>query len=165
MNPTVFCTDNAIAKIDQIKRTRHGLPWSCDDYERLQLCVEDGLTLEGMCNYLQRPAAGVIAKMRDKYLTYCNGYYYWKNANQSETPTQPETKLENTMTQPLQTLTLIFGNDIKKCSPEDLISVITKCQNELTSLTNIPRNKWTEKRSDELRAAITAAVDELNTRA
>ncbi len=165
MSLAVFCTDNTIAKIDQIKRTRHGLPWSCEDYDKLQVCVEDGFTLEAMCNYLQRPAAGVIAKMRDKYLTSCNGYYFWKNVNQPETPTQPETKLENTMTQPLQTLTLIFGNDIKKCSELDLISVIQKCKTEIDSYDNIPSNKWVANRKNALHDAINAAVEELNTRA
>jgi len=68
-------------------------------------------------------------------------------------------------TTPLQNLTLLFGNDIKECSEADLISVIVKCQNEITSFNSIPRNKWTEKRATELKTAIDAATAELDTRA
>lgn len=160
----VFCSDADIARIDYVKRARHGMPWSCEDYDKLQISVEDGFTLEAICNYLQRPAAGVIAKMRDKYITYdiLGSVYHWKNLNQS---TQPETKLENDMTQPLNTITFLFGTDIKECTTDKLIKAIQTCQNEITSFNNIPRNKWTEKRTVELNAAIDAAVAELDTRA
>lgn len=163
MDAALFCTDYDIARIDQVKRARHGMPWSCEDYDKLQLCVEDALTLEQMCNALQRPAAGVIAKMVGKYLKRdtVRGLCCWINRNQPET----ETKLENTMTQPLQTLTLIFGNDITKCSELDLISVIQKCKTEIDSYNNIPSNKWVANRKNALHDAINAAVEELNTRA
>lgn len=145
----------------------HGLTWLTTGKNALAEDFRALHNLRSLCIKYGRTPDSIVAKLRDmnllKYNVEDSTYRY--NTLEQQAPTQPEIKLENDMTQPLQTLTLIFGNDIKKCSPEDLISVITKCQNELTSLTNIPRNKWTDKRGDELKAAIAAAVDELNTRA
>jgi len=145
----------------------HGLTWLTAGKNALAEDFRALHNLRILCIKYGRTPDAIVAKLRDmnllRYSIEDSTYRY--NTPEQQTPTQPEIKLEHTMTQPLQTLTLIFGNDIKECSPEKLITAITKCQTELASLNNIPRNKWTDKRGEELKAAIAAAVDELNTRA
>lgn len=164
-----FVNDVDIEHIDSIKRARHGLPWTPTEYAKLNELFERGESLYAVCELMQRPAAGVIAKLKGMNLITHNyattGYDYSVLA-----PTIKPTTLtqENDMTNksaPLNTITYLFGNDIKACSEADLISAISKCQNEITSFNNIPRNNWTAKRAVELNAAIDAAVAELDTRA
>lgn len=145
----------------------HGTTWVTaakaelvDDFRKLYnlraLCVRHGRTPDS-----------IVAKLRDlSLLTYsAEDSTYRYNTLEKQTPTKPETKLENDMTQPLQNLTLIFGSDIKTMTEAQLITNITRCTAEINSFNAIPRNKWTEKRTAELNAAIDAAVSELNTRA
>lgn len=164
-----FVDDVQIQHIDAIKRERHGLPWEKDEYQTLDDLFKLGESLTTICRVMQRPAAGVLAKLKAQGLITHNyattGYDYAVTASIKKPTTSTQENDMNTTSTPLHTLTLLFGKDIKECSEDTLISVITKCQNEITSFSNIPRNKWTEKRSMELKAAIDAAVAELDTRA
>lgn len=142
----------------------HGRVWSTDMMQVLHSDFMKGYGLRTLCQEHGRTPDSIIAKLRTLNLIRydpCNSVYYYDTT----TDTQPETKLENTMTQPLQNLTLIFGSDIKTMTEAQLITNITRCTAEINSFSVIPRNKWTEKRTAELNAAIDAAVAELDTRA
>jgi hypothetical protein len=146
----------------------HGMTWTsamktdlardfCKLYNLRALCLRHGRTPDS-----------IIAKLRDLSLLTFNiedSSYYYNIPVKQQPDNQPETQLENDMTQPLQNLTLIFGSDIKTMTEPQLITNITRCTAEINSFSVIPRNKWTEKRAAELQAAIDAAVAELNTRA
>ncbi len=149
-------------------RANHGARWDNEQLHELRrLWVGTTLTFPEICDTMGRSYDSILQRLCSLKLLRYNAldYSYYHAPRAPLINLETETKLENDMTQPLQNLTLIFGEDIKACTPEKLIASITKCQSELASLNNIPRNKWTDKRGEELKAAIAAAVDELNTRA
>lgn len=150
----------------------HGQIWTTPMKTELARDFYKMHDLHALCTRFGRTPDSIVAKLRDlnllRYSVENSTYLYnipMTNKPDNQPDNQPETKLENDMTQPLNNITFLFGNDIKKCSESDLISVINKCQNEITSFSVIPRNKWTDKRTAELHDAITAAIAELDTRA
>lgn len=55
--------DTSYEHRDTVRRARHGMPWTEGELQKLRGLFHSGLTLEGMCIALERPAAGVIAKL------------------------------------------------------------------------------------------------------
>jgi hypothetical protein len=162
------CSDLQVLSRELPSQPRnHGVIWSqhlknelADDFRALH-------NLRSLCIKYGRTPDSIVAKLRDMNLLeyYAEDGAYRYKTLEKQTPTQPETKLEKDMTQPLQTLTLLFGTDIKECTPDKLIKVIQQCQAEFATHNALPINAYSTKRMDELKAAIAAAVDELNTRA
>lgn len=146
----------------------HGTTWTTAMKTDLARDFCKLYNLRALCIRYGRTPDSIVAKLRDlNLLTYSveDSTYRYNIPVKQQPDNQPETQLENDMTQPLQNLTLIFGSDIKTMTEPQLIAAITKCTNEVNSFNTIPRNKWTDKRTAELQAAIEAAVAELNTRA
>lgn len=56
--------DASFASRDYKRRARHGMFWSESELEKLCALSAQGLSLESMCLVLQRPADGVINKLR-----------------------------------------------------------------------------------------------------
>ena len=165
----IFCTYVQLRELTKelpSEPVNHGTIWTTAMKAALVEDFRSLYNLRTMCLRHGRTPDSIVAKLRDfSLLTYnVEDSTYRYNTLEKQTPTQPETKLENDMTQPLQNLTLIFGSDIKTMTETQLITSITKCTAEINSFNAIPRNKWTEKRTEELKAAIDAAVAELDTR-
>jgi hypothetical protein len=167
----LFCSYSnlqQVAKQLPDRPANHGLIWTADLLNGLRDDYIKGCMLHELCVKYGRTADSIIGKLSTmKLITYdqITGAYMRNvliEPNQTSQPKKEETMSKNTT--PLQNLTLLFGNDIKECSEADLLSIIVKCQNEINSFASIPRNKWTEKRAVELKAAIDAAVAELDTR-
>ena len=148
-------------------RKNHGARWDAPQLLLLRRLWKSGMKFHDICEEMGRSYDSILQRLHGmKLVQYdaINYRYTYEVPDGIEESTQPETKLENDMTQPLQNLTLIFGSDIKSMTEPQLITAITKCTAEINSFNVIPRNKWTEKRTDELKAAIDAAVAELDTR-
>lgn len=170
----LYCSSAArqkVAKTLPATPENHGRVWTPQLLTELRNDYIKGCMLHELCTKYGRTVDSVVAKLSTmELITFdpITGDYMRSDHIQLIEPEQsPRPKKEEAMsnnTTPLQHLTLIFGNDIKKCSEADLINVIIKCQNEINSFANIPRNKWTGKRELDLRTAIDAAVTELNTR-
>lgn len=170
----LYCTSAArqqVAKSLPATPENHGRTWTVQLLTELRNDYIKGCMLHELCVKYGRTVDSVVAKLSTmELITFdpITGSYMRSDHVQLIEPKQsPQPKKAEPMTNnttPLQNLTLLFGNDIKKCSESDLLNVIVKCQNEINSFANIPRNKWTEKRAVELKAAIEAAVTELDTR-
>lgn len=170
----LYCTSAArqqVAKTLPETPENHGRVWTVQLLAELRENYMNGCMLHELCTKHGRTVDSIVAKLSTMELIKFDpitGNYFRSDDLQPHDPTKfPQPKKAEPMTNnttPLQNLTLLFGNDIKKCSEPDLLNVIVKCQNEINSFANIPRNKWTEKRAVELKAAIEAAVTELDTR-
>ena len=175
----LFCSPTAMKNVaKQIPDTpeNHGRIWTVLAMQQLRDDYINGCLLHELCVKQGRTVDSVIAKLSAQQLIEydpCTGNYYRsstipivepKNETPQAKPNEKEETIMSNETTPIQNLTLIFGKDIKSCSEANLINVITKCQDEIRSFNTIPRNKWTEKRAVELKAAIDAAVAELDTR-
>ena len=151
-----------------IEPANHGKIWTTSMKTELARDFYKMHDLHALCTRHGRTPDSIIAKLRDLNLLRHNvedNTYLYNIPMTNKPDNQPETQLENDMTQPLQNLTLIFGQDIKTMTEPQLITAITKCTAEINSFSVIPRNKWTDKRTAELQDAISAAIAELDTRA
>jgi hypothetical protein len=60
--------DTSFASRDSRRRARHGMIWTDDELNTLRQFVTKGLSLESICVELQRPADGVINKLRQTHM-------------------------------------------------------------------------------------------------
>lgn len=146
----------------------HGMVWTTTMKADLARDFCKLYNLRALCIRYGRTPDSIVAKLRDLNLLAYNvedSTYRYNIPVKQQSDNQPETKLENDMTQPLNTITFLFGTDIKECTTDKLIKAIQTCQSEIATHKALPLNKFSDKRVEECKAAIDAAVAELNTRA
>lgn len=166
----MFTTTSEIEAIDVRRRGRHGKIWEHSEYKEMLELFHKGHSLRLICDKLERPAAGVMSKLKTLgEVSHDNttGVYHYTNAQPKIKPTTLDSTQEKTMSnnQPINTITYLFGNDIKACEVSDLIKAIQKCQSEIATHAALPSNAYSAKRIEELNNAVNVAVNELNTRA
>lgn len=148
----------------------HGVIWSQKLKNELAEDFRSLHNLRILCIKYGRTPDSIVAKLRDMSLLeyYAEDSSYRYNTLEKQTPTnQVNSTQEKTMSnnQPINTITYLFGNNIKECEVNDLIKAIQKCQSEIATHNALPMNAYSTKRMEELSNAIKVAVDELNTRA
>ena len=94
---------------DKVKRANHGKLWTTEERHWLKSLYDKDHTLEMMCEVLERPAEGILAKLSAMWLIrydqLMNAYY------RVATPTEvkPEIKEEIMSTKTIENITLIKG--------------------------------------------------------
>ena len=121
------------ALTDNVKRARHGLPWTLGEYTELAKLFVAGHDLKCISEALQRPADGVISKLQSgRYICYDppNKRYYVNN------PTQPETtKKESTMSKQLiESKVFVNGIDATGMADAEIFRLIAKTEDEIAKL-------------------------------
>ena len=121
------------ALTDNVKRARHGLPWTLGEYTELARLFVAGHDLKYISEALQRPAEGVISKLqRGRYICYdyADGCYRVSN------PTQPTTiKKESTMSKQLiESKVFVNGIDATDMADAEIFRLIAKTEDEIAKL-------------------------------
>ena len=125
--------DTSFALTDNVKRARHGLPWTPDEHATLERLFVAGHDLKYISEALQRPAEGVISKLqrgRYTWYDYTNGCYRVNN------PTQPATiKKESTMSKQLiESKVFVNGIDATDMADAEIFRLIAKTEDEIAKL-------------------------------
>ena len=128
--------DTSFARTDNVKRARHGLPWTLDEYASLERLFVAGYDLKRISETLMRPADGVISKLeRCEYIRYdpTNSCYRVTN------PTQPvTTKKEPTMSKQLiESKVFVNGIDATDMADDEIFRLIAKTEDEIAKLRTI----------------------------
>ena len=121
------------ALTDNVKRARHGLPWTLGEYTELAKLFVAGHDLKYISEALQRPADGVISKLeRCGYIRYdlTNSCYRITN------PVQPATaKKEPTMSKQLiESKVFVNGIDATDMADAEIFRLIAKTEDEIAKL-------------------------------
>ena len=121
------------ALTDNVKRARHGLPWTLDEYTELAKLFVAGHDLKYISEALQRPAEGVISKLQHRgFIRYnpANNRYHVTN------PTQPATaKKEPTMSKQLiESKVFVNGIDATGMADAEIFRLIAKTEDEIAKL-------------------------------
>ena len=125
--------NTSFARTDNVKRARHGLPWTPDEHATLERLFVAGHDLKYISEALQRPAEGVISKLqrgRYTWYDYTNGCYRVNN------PTQPATiKKESTMSKQLiESKVFVNGIDATGMADAEIFRLIAKTEDEIAKL-------------------------------
>lgn len=126
---------------------RSGLPWTSEERGHMCKMFMEGRNLRFMCEALQRPAAGTLAKLVSIGLldvetdrSYRRTYTYRVVPGPTEQPNpQPPTEeSEQPMSQKIiEVRTFILGADAQNMTDGQIIAQIEKLQASLTRLTSI----------------------------
>lgn len=151
--------DTSFADTDTVRRERHGLHWDQTDYAQLKILFQQGSDLKTMCEALQRPADGVIAKLVSRgYIVFdafdcC--YYYYVSGGKAVSDDYHESKF-TPMKEPVMSKNLIEskvfvnGTDATNMSDAEIFRLIAKTEGEIAKLKDI------KTPSTKLQAAIDA---------
>ena len=137
--------DTSYEHRDTVRRARHGMPWTEGELQKLRGLFHSGLTLEGMCIALERPAAGVISKLASMDLIdfdskQCKYLYDPCTRPVSSVPVSPKPALkkEPAMTaKNIETQTLIRGVDASTLSDAQIFSRIAELEGDIAKLSAI----------------------------
>lgn len=155
--------DSSFEGRDKVTRKRHGLPWLTAELSSLRELYQEGKSLQEMCEMLERPATGTLAKLvgvgclrremdtrsyRSTY--YCRMPLAEDTAAVNEAINQTETtEKEPTMTAKLiENKVYINGTDATDLSDKEIFVLIAKTEAE------IDRMKAIKTPSKKLAAAI-----------
>jgi hypothetical protein len=155
--------DSSFEGRDKVTRKRHGLPWLTAELSSLRELYQEGKSLQEMCEMLERPATGTLAKLvgvgclrremdtrsyRSTY--YCRMPLAEDTADVNEAINQTETtEKEPTMTAKLiENKVYINGTDATDLSDKEIFVLIAKTEAE------IDRMKAIKTPSKKLAAAI-----------
>ncbi len=125
--------DTSFLRLDKEQRARHGQLWHAEELDKLWELFFQGLNLQQTCEKMQRPAAGVLAKLAQLrilcYDTRTNSYSVTDRALRKLSPSQPTETKEHTMSNPNHPIviteqTLVNGLDIKLMSNSELYGLI-----------------------------------------
>ena len=135
--------NTSFALTDNVKRARHGLPWTPDEYAELTKLFVARHDLEYISEALLRPADGVISKLqRGGYICYdyTDGCYRVSTPAQPATTqpatTQPATtKKELTMSKQLiESKVFVNGIDATGMADAEIFRLIAKTEDEIAKL-------------------------------
>ena len=153
--------DTTFLTTDTARRARHGKPWSTDEIENMENLFKRGHSLAGLCELLQRPAAGVVPKLEQRGLIQYSGddsFYFNCVAEKDVKPqTQPEPIMANAPT--IETKTFIAGVDASTMSDEQIFKKIAMLESTMDSWATL-KNRPTKltKKLAEIEADIAALV-------
>lgn len=154
--------DDSFARRDHTMRARHGKPWTPLDYQGLHDLFMAGHSLQELCEALQRPADGVIAKLESRgYIRYCpisGSRFYLKTPGAQSTTQELPAGKEEPMNKTIETKVLINGKDSVDVSDRQIFAEIARLEQEIAKLQSI------KAKSVKLAAAIAemqADIDKL----
>ena len=140
---------------DKVKRDNHGKLWTVEERHKLKSLYDTDHTLQMMCEILQRPAEGILAKLSAmrliRYDQLMNTYY------RAATPTEvkPEIKEEIMSTKTIENITFIKGNKAETLTDNEIFSEIAKLEAQKAALNYI------ENKPKKLEAAIVKLQDDI----
>lgn len=129
--------DDSFTRTDTKKRARYGKIWTPDDYARLHELFEGGVSLEAMCDELQRPANGILTKLDlEGYIKRdpLTGAYHVLLSRPQETANTEKTM---STTKTIETKTLINGKDASEMSDRQIFTEIARLEQEILKLSSI----------------------------
>lgn len=137
---------------------RFGKTWTVEEVEHLNKLFSQGLGLSNICKLLQRPAAGVLAKLENLVDRDDSGGYWYRydNTVKPTETTKEQTMSTNTTSPVVKTQTLIAGQDAANLSDGEIFRLIAKIEGEITSLSSI------KAKSNKLAAAIKAKEKDIS---
>lgn len=148
---------------DCVRRKRHGLPWTKEDYTLLDDCVGQGRWLSDMCHLLQRSAAGIVPKLRSRgYLDSENFLRYppVSKPNNESTNTMNPDSVNNRTTPTIENRTLIQGKDASTMDDAEIFQLIAKLEGKIDSLKQIKaQSKKLAAHIEELQADVNKLVE------
>lgn len=139
--------DSSFEGRDNVTRKRRGLPWLPIELSSLRELYQKGRSLQEMCERLERPAAGTLAKLvavgclrrETDYRSYRSTYYYQMplaedtaavneaiNQTTEEEPTMTAKLIENKV--------YINGTDATDLSDKEIFVLIAKTEAEIDKL-------------------------------
>ena len=141
--------DSSFEGRDNVTRKRHGLPWLAAELSSLRELYQEGRSLQEMCEMLERPATGTLAKLvgvgcltretdtrnyRSTY--YCRMPLAEDTAAVNETINQTETpQKEPAMTAKLiENKVYINGTDATGLSDKEIFVLIAKTEAEIDKM-------------------------------
>lgn len=133
--------DTSFVGVDKERRARHGMPWTSYEYDRLKDLFQKGSSLKTMCEAMQRPAEGVLAKLiscghivpdTDHY----NRYNYAPASKVAFDDCHESTPVkEVTMTKNLiESKVFVNGTDATDMSDAEIFRLIAKTEDEISKL-------------------------------
>ena len=140
---------------DKVKRANHGKLWTVEERVKLKSLYDTDHTLEMMCEVLERPAEGILAKLSAmrliRYDQLMNAYY------RAATPTEvkPEIKEEIMSTKTIENITFIKGKNAEMLTDNEIFSEIAKLEAQKAALNKI------ENKPKKLEAAIVKLQDDI----
>ena len=107
---------------ENFHRKRHGMPWEASEFSMLKACFARGDSLQMICACMERPPAGVLAKLVQlgciSYDT-SSGLYYIRGASAPKSVSKSQPKKENIMAKAVTIETKTFINDIDAATLTD----------------------------------------------
>lgn len=160
--------DTAFARNDTERRARHGMPWTESEYESLRNLFLAGTNLEGICKIMQRPADGVLAKLRTRGFIsysaadYCD-YYRVTPTGKAATTEQKETTMNRDNL--IESKIFINGADATGMSDMEIFRLIAKTEGEIAKLSEIKvQSKKLTATIDKLKAEVAALAEYVDNR-
>lgn len=133
--------DTSFAGVDKERRARHGMPWTSHDYDRLRDLFQKGSSLKTMCEAMQRPAEGVLAKLIScgHLVSDTWGYHHYNYAPANKVVFddchEPAPMKEVTMTKNLiESKVFVNGTDATNMSDAEIFRLIAKTEDEIGNL-------------------------------
>lgn len=153
---------------DVKRRARHGQVWSSQELRQLEDLYHSNAPLREMCETLERPADGVMIKLRYIGLVSESGGVNICRVTANDSKTQmPQDTPRKAMTSSIQEqtmserktieqVTLIQGQDATTLSDEQIFSLIAKTEAKIASLQSI------KAKSTKIQGAIDALQKDVN---
>jgi hypothetical protein len=163
---------------DETKLLRYGLPWSSSEFETLELLWgTKGYALDAISTKMQRPIAGILAKLRDlgfvvrDTVDCCHYCFYDTSTNccvknlslaapKTTQPTQETTIMAN-----IEIKTFIDNQDASRLSDDEIFSKIAALELQINQLSAISRKpKKLDEKIQKLQQDIEALVEYVDNR-
>ena len=141
--------DSSFEGRDNVTRKRHGLPWLSAELSSLRELYQEGRSLQEMCEMLERPATGTLAKLvgvgclrRETDTRSYRSIYYCRMPLAEDTAAVSETinQTETTQKEPAMTAKLIEnkvyinGTDATGLSDKEIFVLIAKTEAEIDKM-------------------------------
>ena len=141
--------DSSFEGRDNVTRERHGLPWLPIELSSLRELYQKGRSLQEMCEMLERPATGTLAKLvgvgclrREMDPRSYRSTYYCRMPLAEDTAAVNETinQTETTQKEPAMTAKLIEnkvyinGTDATGLSDKEIFVLIAKTEAEIDKM-------------------------------
>lgn len=160
--------DTSFSRRDKERRERHGLPWTNDELAAMGRLFVDGVDLEGICKIMQRPADGVLAKLRShgfiSFSTHdCCDYCLVIPTGKAATTEQKETTMNRDNL--IESKIFINGADATGMSDMEIFRLIAKTEGEIAKLSEIKaQSKKLTATIDKLKAEVAALAEYVDNR-
>ena len=139
--------DSSFEGRDNVTRKRHGLPWLAAELSSLRELFQEGRSLQEMCEMLERPATGTLAKLvgvgclrRETDTRSYRSIYYYRMPLAEDTAAVNEAINQTTEKEPTMTAKLIEnkvyinGTDATGLSDKEIFVLIAKTEAEIDKM-------------------------------